>query len=241
MQAWFFIDDFIADEYFLKGEHADHAKKSLRMKIGEEIILCDKEGYCHRTVISEFLYDSIHLITKEKFLCQNEPNIKIKLFQALTKGDKMELIIQKAVELGVSEIVPIISNRCVSRPDKKSMTSKIIRWQKIALQAAMQSRRGIVPKINPPINLKDIKDYLYDDDFSLVFYEKFGRSLKQSVSPDFKKGSIIVGCEGGFDPEEIDFLNSIGVSNATLGPRILRTETAPLMALSIIMYITNNI
>ena len=167
-----------------------------------------------------------------------EPDVKVTLYQALPKGDKMELIIQKSVEIGVTEIVPVISSRCVSRPDKKSLSKKIPRWQKIAKQAAMQSGRGIIPKVQECISFKEA--VLSARGEKVIFYELGGDSLKSVLESRPKEISIFIGSEGGFSSEEVSLVTDNDGRKATLGKRILRAETAPLVALTTIMYETEN-
>jgi 16S rRNA (uracil1498-N3)-methyltransferase len=150
----------------------------------------------------------------------------------------MELIIQKAVEIGVTKIVPVVSSRCVSRPDKKSLSKKIIRWQKIAKQAAMQSGRGIIPKIGECLSFKDAVENAKGE--KVIFYELGGESVKTILKNTPEEISIFIGSEGGFSSEEVSLVTENGGKRATLGKRILRAETAPLVALTLIMYETNN-
>ncbi|MDY4813748.1 MAG: RsmE family RNA methyltransferase, partial [Ruminococcus sp.] len=142
----FFVDEEIeSSEYSLFGEDGRHIAKSLRMKQGENLTLCSPSGTVHNCVVEKVEGDFVGVRILSSEQSEAEPSVKVTLYQALPKGDKMEFIIQKAVEIGVTEIVPVISSRCVSRPDQKSLSKKLLRWQKIAKQAAMQSGRGIVP------------------------------------------------------------------------------------------------
>ena len=172
--------------------------------------------------------------------CQNEPDVFVTLYQALPKGDKMNFIVQKCVELGVSRIVPVITARCVSRPDEKSLKKKIARWQKIALQAAQQSRRGIIPEVCLCISLKQAAEQSAENDKNIFFYELGGESVKNILTEKPKTIGMFIGSEGGFEEAEAELVLSHGATAATLGKRILRAETAPLAALSVIMYQTDN-
>lgn len=224
----------------LQGEDGRHIERSLRMTAGEEIAVCDStetEHFCKieriqdGTVTAEILYSQP---------CKNEPTIKVTLYQALTKGDKMDTIIQKSVELGVYRIVPIITKRCVSRPDEKSLKKKCQRWQKIAEQAAMQSHRGIIPSIEKPLSFREALESSKENQKNILFYEKGGEKIGSSGIKELSAIGIFIGSEGGFDPEEASaFLENGGIT-ATLGKRILRAETAPLAALTVIMYETGN-
>lgn len=152
----------------------------------------------------------------------------------------MEYIIQKCVELGVSRIVPVISAKCVSRPDSKSLAKKRERWQKIALQAAMQSRRGIIPQVCDCVNFNSAAELSAQNEKTVIFYEMGGQSVKTILSDKPKTVGMFIGSEGGFEAGEVEKVISVGGVAATLGRRILRAETAPLAALSIIMYQTDN-
>ncbi|MDP4120670.1 MAG: 16S rRNA (uracil(1498)-N(3))-methyltransferase [Bacillota bacterium] len=238
--AWFYIEKLSGDVHTIIGDDARHIEKSLRMTQGETLTLCDCDGMEHHCEIIEIQKGSVTVRILESKTCDNEPKIKLTLFQALPKGDKMDLIIQKAVELGVTEIVPIISARCVSRPDSKTLLKKTERWQKIALAAAMQSRRGIVPKVCSVMSFEKAIEAADKSDLKIVFYECGGENLETIIKSEHKNISIFIGSEGGFEEGEIEKIKKAGGSVATLGRRILRAETAPLAAISIIMYETGN-
>lgn len=238
--AWFFTEEnILTEEYILQGETARHIEKSLRMKIGEEITLCTPDKTQCNCEITEISPGQVVVKVNEKFPCKNEPDVKITLYQALPKGDKMDFIVQKCVELGISQIVPVISSRCISRPDEKSMKKKIARWQKIALQAAMQSRRGIVPTVQPIITFKEAVK-TQENDLNIIFYEMGGEGVKTLIKNKAKTIGMFIGSEGGFEQQEVNSVLEKNGKVATLGKRILRAETAPLAALSIIMYETGN-
>lgn len=237
--AWFFADTNVTDKYIITGEDAQHIKKSLRMREGEELTLVSPDGTEHRCAI-ESLNESVEVNVLSSKTCEQEPDIRVTLYQGLTKGDKMDFIIQKSVELGVTEIVPTLTDRCISRPDEKSMNKKIARWQKIALGAAQQSKRGIVPEVRPLLTLKEAAEKAKKDDVSIVFYEGGGEKISTLLAQKPESVSIFIGSEGGFEESEVELLKSMGTANATLGKRILRAETAPLAALSAIMFFTGN-
>ena len=165
-----------------------------------------------------------------------EPGAKVTVCQCLPKGDKLETVVQKAVELGAYEIWPLYSSRCVSRPDPKSMEKKTARLQKIAQEAAQQSGRGAVPRVLPAANLKEALEAAAGQGTALFFYEAGQGSLKQALRAAGDRLFLFVGPEGGFAPEEAELARSLGAEVLTLGRRILRTETAPLAALSAIFY-----
>ena len=145
------------------------------------------------------------------------------------------------MELGVTEIVPVVSSRCVSRPDEKSIRKKVERWQKIALSAAQQSMRGTVPQVSSAVSFEEAVRNAAENSRGIIFYEGGGESLRKLISEDKKENiSIFIGSEGGFELSEVEFAKEQGVVSATLGKRILRAETAPLAALSVIMCLSGN-
>lgn len=236
----FFVDEEIeSSEYSLFGEDGRHIAKSLRMKQGENLTLCSPSGTVHNCVVEKVEGDFVGVRILSSEQSETEPSVKVTLYQALPKGDKMEFIIQKAVEIGVTEIVPVISSRCVSRPDQKSLSKKLLRWQKIAKQAAMQSGRGIVPKVKDAVPFEKGVENAKGE--KVIFYELGGESVKDILSDKQKEISIFIGSEGGFSGDEVDLVLKNGGRKATLGKRILRAETAPLVALTVIMYETNNL
>lgn len=239
--AWFFTEhNIIGEQYMLTGENAKHISKVLRMKKGEELTLVTPDGTQCSCEIFSINNDSVNVEIISKKPCENEPDVFVTLYQALPKSDKMDYIIQKCVELGISRIVPMISSRCVSRPDAKSLAKKRDRWQKIALQASMQSRRGIVPEVCPCISFNEALEQSKQNEKSIIFYEMGGESVKKILTENPKTIGMFIGSEGGFEQSEVDFAVESGATPATLGKRILRAETAPLTALSIIMYQTDN-
>lgn len=239
--AWFFTDESIsADSFVISGENAKHISKVLRMNKGETLTLVTPDRTECLCEISDINAENVIVKVLEKNLCQNEPSVEVTLYQALPKGDKMDYIIQKCVELGVTKIVPVVSARCISRPDAKSLAKKQVRWQKIALQAAMQSRRGIVPQVCECVQFSKAAELSKENDKTIIFYEMGGESVKNILTQTPKSIGIFIGSEGGFEKDEVDRIAADGGKAATLGRRILRCETAPLAALSIIMYQTGN-
>ncbi len=239
--AWFFTPEILGDKYEITGEDAKHISKSLRMKVGEALTLCTLDGKRHECKIDSFTSDSVIVNILSSTVCEQEPSVKITLFMALTKGDKMDDIVQKSVELGVYEIVPVLTSRCISRPDEKQMKKKVNRWQKIADGAASQSRRGIIPQVKDVLTLKEASKLCKDFDCSIVFYECGGEKLKDIVNEEIKTLSMFVGPEGGFEENEIELLKENGVTPTTLGKRILRAQTAPLAGITAVMYQTKNL
>ena len=234
--AWFFSGEEIpSDTYLLSGENQKHARV-LRLRKGEEVTVVTPGG---EQCTCEAAEGDLLLVRSRK-KCENEPDVFVTLYQALPKGDKMDFIVQKCVELGVSRIVPMISARCVSRPDERSLGKKRERWQKIALQAAMQSRRGVIPEVADCVSFRQAVELSKENDKTVFFYELGGESVKKILTDAPGSIGIFIGSEGGFDPSEVELAVQNGAKTATLGKRILRAETAPLAAMSIIMYQTNN-
>lgn len=232
--AWFFSETEIkSDTYLLEGGNAKHAQV-LRLRKGEAVTVVTPLGeQCECEV-----QDGALLKVVSRKPCQNEPDVFVTLYQALPKGDKMDYIVQKCVELGVGKIVPMISARCVSRPDEKSLQKKRARWQKIALQAAMQSRRGIIPQVAECVSFAQAAELTRANEQTVFFYEMGGDSVKDIIKGKPGTIGIFIGSEGGFEPSEVETVLKKGGRAATLGKRILRAETAPLAAMAIIMYQT---
>lgn len=238
----FFIDFKPTDTAVLTGENASHISKSLRMKIGDEITLCDGENFDYFGTISDISADSVCVTINNKIQSVSEPDVYIHLFQAMPKGDKFELIIQKAVELGVSEITPILTSRCISRPDEKSMKKKLERYNKIALEASKQSGRGKLVSVNPLLSFEKALEGATSYDLPMFLYEVGGCGIKQVLDKaPYKSISMIIGSEGGFSPSEADMAKRAGCITTYLGKRILRCETAPLCAISSVMFHSGNL
>lgn len=232
----FFTDPVPGGETMLTGEDAKHIAKVLRMRVGEALTLCDGQGFDYRCEIAALEPGAVSLRVLEKLPSTSEPAVDIHLYQALPKGEKLDFIVQKAVELGVSAITPVLTTRCVSRPDGKSMEKKLARMQKIALEAAKQSGRGIVPAIHPLLGFEAAISGMKGAGCAILLYERATEPLSRLLSPPPGRVSLLVGAEGGFSEEEADLALSGGVAWASLGKRILRCETAPVCALSAVLY-----
>lgn len=242
----FFVDPSnVTDEYvYIEGNDYNHIKNVLRVKDNEEISAVvngqDKEYRCH---VEEYEEDRARL--KIRFVKENDVELpcKIYLFQCLPKADKMELIIQKAVELGVYEIIPVASKRAVVKLDEKKAKSKIERWNGISESAAKQAKRAVIPTVSMPMSFKEAANYAKSMDIKILPYEMCStesmnetRELFESV----KSGdsiAIFIGPEGGFDDSEVDVAKDAGFKTVTLGKRILRTETAGMTVLSWLVYL----
>ena len=235
----FFTDDINENTARITGDDAMHIGRSLRMRLGDEITLCSggTEYICKIRSISdkEVLCD---VLSSQK--TKAEPSIELTLFQAMPKLDKLEFIVQKATELGVCKVVPVLTERCVSRPDGKSFEKKRARLQKIAEGAAKQSGRGIIPSVTDIISIDMAAKQMKECDISLICYEKGGRRLDGGMFADKSKVALMIGSEGGFSEKEVELCKDCGALPIWLGKRILRCETAPIAAVSIIMHLTEN-
>lgn len=226
------------------GEDVNHIKNVLRLNIDDNIQVCNLDTAVNYTCgIFKLNADNIECIIFNETGSNAESNIHINVFQGIPKSDKMELIIQKCVELGASEITPVEMKRCVAKINDKDKVKKISRWQKISEVAAKQCGRDIVPKINDVTNIKNICNLTKEYDIVLLAYESEEENtlrnelikLKDNKNKSLKI-AIIIGPEGGLDKEEVDILKENGAKVITLGKRILRTETVAFVLASIIMY-----
>lgn len=233
----FFVENIENDIIVINGEDARHIALSLRMKTGEHLVLCDGKGLEADAVIGEAFPESVTLKILERRVSSAEPETNVILYQALPKFDKLEYIVQKSVELGVSKIVPFLSSRCISRPDEKTMKKKLERLRKISDEAAKQSGRGKLPEVGELLSFKNAVLEMAKAETPILFFEHAEYPLKQIMEQHSGKTiAIMVGSEGGFSDDEAAFAVEHGVFSASLGPRILRCETAPVAALSAIMY-----
>ena len=232
----FFTDNVNSEIGIVTGDDRKHIEKSLRMKIGDEIVLCNQTGQDYFGNIDSISESEVTVKIYNVLPSKGESPVNINLIMANPKGDKMDLIVQKCTELGVKEITPMLTQYCVSRPDQKSMKKKIDRWQKIAEEASKQSGRGIIPKINQCVEFKEIVNNMPNESLNLICYEKYGTTIKETIKDDSnQKINLIIGSEGGFSDKEIEEIKNNNINIITLGDRILRCETAPISAISIIM------
>lgn len=226
-------DDFIV----LAGENANHAKV-LRVKNGDQAVLCDGQGNECICTVSDVAPGQISLVVNAREVSTTEAKVKASVYMAFAKGDKFEHVIQKATELGAYEIVAFPSNRCVSKPDKKSLDKKLERWQKIAASAAQQCGRGIVPSVVVLNSYSEALSRAKKSDIAVLFYENERATTLRAVLQEntYNSISVITGPEGGLEQDEVTKAIDSGLHVCTLGNRILRCETAPLCALSAVMY-----
>ena len=236
----FFVDEnqikntqieIINDDY-------NHIVNVLRMRVGENILISNKKT-------AETYNCVIEKITKEKVICNiakiseinTETNIKVDLFQGLPKSDKMEYIIQKSVELGVQKIIPVNMKYCIAKINDEE--KKNIRWNKISEVAAKQSKRSIIPKVNKSIDINELCGEIKNYDLAILAYENEDNTTIKTILKENKNAktiAVVIGPEGGVSEEEVLKLKNAGAKVASLGSRILRTETAPIAALSMIVY-----
>lgn len=233
------------DKIIIIGEDVNHIKNVLRLNIDDDIQICSMETTINYICkISKLGNEEVECNIFNKMESEAEPNIHINIFQGIPKSDKMELIIQKCVELGVSEITPVEMKRCVAKIEDKSKIKKLDRWQKISEVAAKQCGRDRVPKINSIINIKNVCNMCKEYDIVLLAYENEKNNtlknelikLKNKKTNKKLKIGIIIGPEGGLEKEEVNILKENSAKPITLGKRILRTETVAFVLASIIMY-----
>lgn len=242
MHHFFVKDEQIQDkEIRICGEDGKHLRKVLRVKEGERILVNDEQGFEYTCEISGFTETEVIASIRWKEAADRELPIELTLFQGLPKGDKMELIIQKAVELGVAQIVPVETKRCVVKLDEKKAEKKQSRWQAIAESAAKQSKRAVIPKVCPVCSMKEALREAENMDMLLIPYElaegmEETRKRLQEVKEKRSVG-IFIGPEGGFEEEEVSLAGEAGAYPITLGKRILRTETAGLYLLSVLGFL----
>ena len=236
----FFVtkDKIVDGKATIDGGDFNHIKNVLRMKIGDEFLI-SHDGISSLCKIFEFSDSAVIAKIIEKDYQNTELSVKFYLFQGLPKSDKFELVIQKAVELGVYEIIPVEMDRCVVKLDGKKKNSKVERWQAIAESAAKQSKRTLIPKVSEVLTFKQAVDLAKSLDLFAVPYEcASGMQATKDFLSKIKSGfsvGVFIGPEGGFSDNEINLATSSGGTTVSLGKRILRTETASITTLSMLM------
>ncbi|WP_251390126.1 16S rRNA (uracil(1498)-N(3))-methyltransferase [Mediterraneibacter agrestimuris] len=241
MHHFFAEPSQIADgKVMITGSDVNHMKNVLRMKPGERAEISDGNGLRYLCVLEEFTDAGVSLCIEDVEADAVELPSKIYLFQGLPKSDKMEMIIQKAVELGAYEIIPVVTKRVVVKLDEKRAAKKVQRWNAIAEGAAKQSGRSMVPEVHDVMTYEEALEYAQELDVRLIPYEKaigmeMTRQAMEAILPGQSVG-IFIGPEGGFEEAEVDLAQEKGTLSISLGKRILRTETAGLAVLSVLMY-----
>ena len=229
---------------FISGSDADHIKV-LRLKVGDNIIICDGDKTDHHCVIKKLSPELVEAEVIESVICPAEPSVRVTILAGIPKqGERSDYIVQKCTESGASEIVFFMCHRCVARPDAKGLEKKVQRWQRIAEEAAKQSGRGIIPQVRAVGSYAEALDIAKKTDLPLFMYETGDRvELKNAIEQagEISSAAIITGPEGGFEPYEAELAAKIGIKLCAMGPRILRCETAPVTALTALMYATGNL
>lgn len=222
----------------LYSDDAAHISRVLRGKAGDILTVCDGKGNDYTAEITSVSDKSVTLEIKETFVTKSEPSVRITLYQGLPKGDKIETIIQKCVELGVCGIVPVNTERCIVKIDKNKENKKMERWRKIAESAAKQSGRGIIPSVGQVVSFENALKEASSMDGAVIPYELEEKNGLKSFLDGFKGESlaVFIGPEGGFSIDEIEKAVKSGVVPVTLGKRILRTETAGMAAAANILF-----
>ncbi len=241
MQHFFVTpDQVMEDRIFVEGSDVNHMKHVLRMRTGEQVRISDGNNLTYLCEIAGYEEDRAVLAIRERELSDVELPSRIYLFQGLPKQDKMELIVQKAVELGVYEVIPVATKRAVVKLDEKRAKKKVERWQEIARSAAKQAGRGYIPEVKNVMSYGEALRYSESLDVVLIPYELAeGRKETKAVIESIRSGQsigIYIGPEGGFEKAEVEDAIAAGAKAITLGKRILRTETAGLTTLSILMF-----
>lgn len=235
----FFIEPHAVcgNEAVLTGEDVQHIAKVLRLRAGDEVTLCDGAKTEYTARIDSVEKERITLRVLETAASKTESSAEITLYQGLPKAGKLETIIQKCVELGIGKVIPFDAERSVVKLSKKDFAKKQSRYQRVAYEAAKQSRRGIIPEVGGLVKLAK-EDFSGFDLILLAYEEERGTTLKKALRAkmDAKRIALIVGPEGGFAPEEADMLIQRGAVSVSLGPRILRTETAGMAMLAMTVY-----
>ncbi len=223
----------------IAGDDASHIKKSLRMKPGDDIIVCDGRGNDYDAIIKNLEEDSVEVEVTRKTAVNGEPDIKVNLFMAVTKGEGFEYAIQKCIEAGVNSITPLTTQRTVVNIKNTKMDKKHERWNRIALEAAKQSGRSMIPSIHFPLEFYEALTGLHEDELNIICYVEEGTlSLKSLLkgNRDAKVMNVFIGPEGGFTVEEWEKAVKSGAVSVSLGNRILKAETAGLFVTAATMY-----
>lgn len=239
MQRFFVPKDWIEkDRVLLKGEVVHQIRSVLRLKTNDHITILDNTGWEYEATITDIAKDSAEAKIAHKSFSQTEPRTRITLYQAILKKTRFEFALQKCTELGIANFVPVLSQRCVARWS----TSNLERWQQIIREAAEQSHRGVLPTLHKPVRFIDAckraganSFVAWEDESEIGIRDLLGKKLK-SERINKSAINIFIGPEGGFTPQEIDNVRDIGVTTFSLGKRVLRAETAGLVAASIIFY-----
>lgn len=234
----FFVDHLSSEDsqITITGQQAEHLRV-LRLRAGDPVMLCDGKGLDYQAELLDIHSGLAVLAIQSHIPSQSEPKISCTVYMSFSKGDKLEHVIQKATELGANSVVAFPSSRSVAKYDGRTLEKKLPRWQKIADSAAEQAGRGRIPSVQAANSYSEAIRMAAQADRGLFFYEnEHAHTLTAALTGSFQTVSIVTGPEGGFSPEETDLAAAAGLQICTLGRRILRCETAPLCALSAVMY-----
>lgn len=238
----FFVDknniDLESGTCIIEGEDVKHISKVLRCKVGEKLEICDKDNSEYVCEITDINKNQVDLNILQKNEIKRESDLKVKLYQGLPKSTKMEFILQKLTEVGIDEIILVSTKRSVVKVDDKKEGKKLERWERIIYEAAKQSKRGKIPTLRGVLSFDEALEDMKNNDMNICPYENEKTvSIKSAIrGADIKNIGIFVGPEGGFEEDEIETLQNIDSKVVSLGPRILRTETASVVASSIVLY-----
>ena len=239
----FFIEQtkITSTKIFITGSDAAHIKKVLRMKSGDRIGLFDGRGFEYEARIENLLAGSVEVSITKRFLSASESQVQIIVAQALLKDKKMDILARQLTEIGITKLIPFTSIRSVPRPDKKRLSERRKRWEKIAIEALKQCRRGHVTEIGETITFNDVIKIDDECDLKIVFWENESKPISDAVQQvhdrHYRKILAVLGPEGGFSEKEIEDARACGFVTASLGPRILRAETAAVAACTILQYL----
>lgn len=239
----FFVEtgNIMEGSIVITGDDFHHMGRTLRMKCGENVMVCGPDGMEYDCVIRSMDAQQAVLEIRAQAPSQSEPSLEVCVFQCVPKGDKMDTIVQKAVELGAVRIVPVLSCNCVVKLDQKSGAKKAQRWQRIAREAAGQCGRGRIPTVEQPVSFDKALEMMRDYACPVMFYEEEQqRNLREVLEEQPAQLAFLVGSEGGFTPQEAQQAAMCGIPTVSLGKRILRTETVAGAVLAVAMYATGN-
>ena len=223
---------------FITGSDAAHIKKVLRMEPGDRIWLFDGRGFEYEAMIENLLAGSIEVSITKRFLSASESPVQIIAAQALLKDKKMDILARQLTEIGITKLIPFTAIRSVSRPDKKRLSARRKRWKKIAIEALKQCGRGHVTEIGETITFNDAIKIDDGCDLKIVFWENESKPISDAIQHrHYRKILAVLGPEGGFSEKEIEDARACGFVTASLGPRILRAETAAIAACTILQYL----
>lgn len=238
----FFIDhkEILKSAPTVDGQDAQHIKRVLRLKTGDPIVLLDGTGFEYIAKIVRFSNDRVYISIAEKYLTATESPLQIIVGQGYLKDKKMDMLVRHLTEIGITKWIPVISGRSVPQPDKKRVASRIKRWEVIANEAVKQSRRSIPPEIGEPLFFKDVIIKNSSVDLKIIFFENETIPLKKSLVLAVQNPSnimIMLGPEGGFSNKEVEMAKAEGFITASMGPRILKAETASISACTLVQYL----